>query len=93
MQNNLSSFLTDEFVFCFRRLPKYVKKGARKNYRIWKKDSSHPGLDFKKVHTVKEIYSVRIGTGWRALAYKKSETIIWFWIGSHADYDKILSQL
>ena len=35
----------------------------------------------------------RIGRGWRALGLLESVTFTWFWIGSHADYDRLLSQL
>jgi len=39
------------------------------------------------------MYSVRVGKGWRALGLVEGDTISWFWIGSHADYEKLLSQL
>jgi hypothetical protein len=28
--------------------------------------------------------------GYRALGVRRDDTIVWFWIGSHADYDKLL---
>jgi len=37
--------------------------------------------------------SVRIGLHYRALAIRKLEYLLWFWIGSHAEYDKMLSRL
>ncbi len=49
------------------------------------------GLHFKKLHP-NEIYSVRITISYRALAVKEADTYIWFWIGSHAEYDKMLSR-
>ena len=39
------------------------------------------------------IYSVRIGKGYRAVGQRDKKGILWFWIGSHAEYDKLLSQL
>jgi hypothetical protein len=30
---------------------------------------------------------------YRALGVKEGDEIIWFWIGSHADYDRLLSRL
>ncbi len=89
----MNSYLTEDFVFCFRRLPDVIKELARKNYRLWKQDRYHPSLHFKPVHTTEAIYSVRVGKGWRALGLIENEEIRWFWIGSHADYDKLLSQL
>jgi len=39
------------------------------------------------------IYSVRVGLGYRALGAMAGDTVTWFWIGSHAEYDKLLDQL
>jgi hypothetical protein len=40
------------------------------------------------------VYSVRAGIGWRAVGVmKNSDTIVWFWIGSHSEYDKLLKSL
>jgi hypothetical protein len=49
-----------------------------------KDNPQHPGLQFKRVHPVKPIYSVRINNDYRALGVRKDNIIIWFWIGSHA---------
>jgi hypothetical protein len=45
----------------------------------------------KKVHAVDPIYSVRISRDYRALGVQTADEIVWFWIGSHADYERILS--
>jgi hypothetical protein len=46
----------------------------------------------KKVHTAEPIYSVRISRDYRALGVQAAaDEIVWFWIGSHADYERILS--
>jgi hypothetical protein len=87
------SYLTDDFLACFKQLPDTVKGQARKCYRLWKKDPYYPSLCFKKVHGKEAVYSVRIGRGWRALALMEGVSVTWFWIGSHEDYNKLLSQL
>jgi hypothetical protein len=56
-------------------------------------DSSHPSLRFKLVHPTRPIYSVRIGLGYRALGVRDADTIVWFWIGSHDDYDRLLANV
>jgi hypothetical protein len=89
----VNSQLTEDFIACFGKLPNVVKEQARKNYRLWKKDPYYPSLHFKQVHAKDAIYSVRIGRGWRALGLVEGNLITWFWIGSHADCDKLLSQL
>lgn len=55
------SSLTEDFRKCFYELPESVKIQARKTYKIWAADPFHKSLQFKKVHTEEEIWSVRIG--------------------------------
>ena len=86
----MKSQVNDDFLAGFARLPDDVKAQARKAYRLWKKDPAHPGLHFKKIHARDSLYSVRISLGWRALGLLEGDTMTWFWIGSHADYDSML---
>ncbi len=72
------------------QLPHEVKDQARKCYRIWRDNPTHPGLHFKKIHGQENIYSVRVSLGWRAVGLVEGNAISWFWIGSHADYDKLI---
>lgn len=39
------------------------------------------------------IFSLRITKDYRAIGIQEDERIIWFWIGSHGDYDKLVKQL
>ncbi len=89
----MNSYLTEDFLTCFRRLPQNIKEKARKNYRLWRQNHNHPSLQFKRIHPIELIYSIRVGIGWRALGLREGETIYWFWIGSHAEYDRLLNQL
>ena len=86
----MKSRVTHDFRDGFAKLPKHVQQQARRNYRRWKSNPSHPGLQFKKVHAGENVNSVRVGIGWRALYYLEADVYTWFWIGSHADYDKLL---
>jgi len=86
----MTSVTTKRFRKCFENLPKRIQDQARGNYKIWKKDIEHPSLHFKKISD-KSIFSVRVSLGYRALGVKKGDTMIWFWIGSHSDYDKLIS--
>jgi hypothetical protein len=75
-------------------LPVAIKRLARSTYQTFQKDPFHPSLHFKPVHPAKPIHSVRIGLGYRAIGVKPSASeIVWFWIGSHADYDKLIKGL
>ena len=86
----MKSYLTEDFVAAFRDLPNDIKERARKNYRLWKENPYHPSLHFKRIHPTEPLYSVRIGLGWRALGLLEDDSITWFWIGSHADYDRLI---
>ena len=88
----MNSYLTEDFLSCFRRLPEDIKEKARRSYRFWRRNPNHPSLQFKKVHTRDPIYSVRVGIGWRVLGLREDESIYWFWIGTHAEYERLLSQ-
>lgn len=88
----MTSFVTGDFRKCFRELPDEIQKQARKAYKLWRENSAHSSLRFKCVNDKEQIYAVRVGRGWRALGLMEGDAMYWFWIGSHAEYDKILSQ-
>jgi hypothetical protein len=75
----------------FKQLPKEVQELAKKNFELLKADPLHPSLHFKRVGKSKQLWSVRVGVHHRALGRDKPEGIVWFWIGPHAEYDKLLS--
>lgn len=78
----------------FGRLPRAVQLRAIDAYHQFRINHLHKSLCFKRVQGTKQtIYSARIGKRWRVLGLLDGETIYWFWIGSHADYDQILSQI
>ena len=86
----MRSYLTEEFIRFFNKLPKRIQKTARKNYRVWKDNPDHPSLQFKRITGKTGIFSIRVGIGWRALGVLEGHDMIWFWIGSHADYEKLI---
>jgi hypothetical protein len=85
------SRLTRRFRRAFADLPDEVKEHARDAYRRFRDNPDHPSLRFKRVHPTDPIYSVRIGRGYRAVGAMEGDTIYWYWIGSHADYDHLIS--
>jgi hypothetical protein len=90
----MQSSRTQNFRKLFAQLPQRVQATATKNYQLWQDNSAHPSLEFKRVNTKQNIWSVRVGIGWRALGVLNAsgDKITWFWIGSHAEYDRILKQ-
>lgn len=76
----------------FQKLPNEIKEKAKEAYILWQVNPYNKGLHFKKIHSIKPIYSVRINIDFRACGIKEGEHLVWFWIGSHEDYNKIISQ-
>ncbi len=86
----MRSRVTEDFLARFARLPVEVQARARRNYRLWRENPAHPSLRFKRIHGREPLYAVRIGLGWRAVGLVEGDLVTWFWIGSHADYDKLI---
>ena len=90
----MKSETTIRFRKAYANLSPHLKEATRKAYKLWQSDSLHPSLSFKRIHHTLPIYSVRISLAYRALCTKQnSTTYIWFWIGSHTEYDKLIKQL
>ena len=87
----MKSVTTLRFRKAYNQLPERIKEQAKRNYSLWKEDPAHPGLHFKQVHKTQPIYSIRVGISYRALGIKQGNTMVWFWIGSHSEYDKLIA--
>jgi hypothetical protein len=83
---------TKEFRKLFEKLPHDVQNQAISAYRLFKENPRHPGLRFQCIDPQESIWSVRIGLHYRAVGVWVGDTIIWFFIGSHADYDHLLDE-
>jgi hypothetical protein len=78
---------TPDFWFHYRQLPEEIQELADRCYEFLKLDPRYPSLHFKKVG---QFWSVRVGIHYRALAIEDNGDIAWFWIGTHAEYDRLL---
>ena len=76
-----------EFWAGYRALPADIQKLADGCYQLLKSDPMHPSLRFK---TIGRFRSVRVGLHYRALGVTVDDGTVWFWIGTHATYDKLL---
>jgi hypothetical protein len=72
------------------RLPAEIRTQAASAFELWRRDRYHQSLHFKRVHPSRPMFSVRVGLRYRALGMVDGDTITWFWIGSHADYDRLI---
>lgn len=73
-------------------LPHEVRRQAQQACRQFKANPWHGSLHFKHVHPREPIDSVRIARNYRALGKRDDKGMLWFRIGSPADYDRILGQ-
>jgi hypothetical protein len=88
---------TKSFWKHYEQLPNDVQRQAVRAYRLWRCNPIHPSVQFKQVSSTHQAYSVRVGIHWRALGYRDvmagQDVITWFWIGFHADYDKLVARI
>ena len=83
----MKHFATPDFWKAYEALPAHVRRLADTNYQLLKTNPRHPSLHFKRIG---RFWSVRVGLHFRALGVDASDGVIWFWIGSHAEYDKLI---
>ena len=84
---------TPRFWQCFELLPKEIKEKARNVFQLFQKNPYHPSLHFKRLPVKTPIYSARISRSYRALCIVEGDDAIWFWIGSHSDYEKMIKSM
>ena len=76
-----------KFWEAYESLPDPVRELADKSFELLKQNPQHPSLHFKRVG---RYWSARVGLHYRALAVAIDSDFVWFWIGSHADYDAMI---
>ena len=86
----MTSVATSRFWAQFEALPSEIQKLAVKNYRLWRREPRHPSLRFRRLQGSEDRFTVRIGDHYRALGRQKGDRLTWVWIGSHADYDRLM---
>lgn len=83
----MNHFASPDFWFHYRQLPPEIQDLADKNFELLKQNLRHPSLRLKKVGI---FYSARVGLHYRVLAKERSEGLVWFWVGHHSEYDRLL---
>ena len=78
---------TSRFWECYQCLPREIQQQADSDYQLLLTDPRHPSLHFKKVG---DFWSARVGLNYRSLALEDGPDMVWVWIGTHAEYDKLL---
>jgi hypothetical protein len=83
----LKHYAAPDFWVRYHLLPEAVRSLADKSFALLKADSGHPSLQLKKVD---RYWSVRVGLHYRAVAVSVDDGLLWFWIGTHAEYDRLI---
>ena len=89
----MQSQTTKRFRDLLAAAPPVIQAKARDAYRLWAENPAHPSLRFKKVHDTLPIYAVRIDLDWRAVGIKQDDVMLWYWIGNHDAYERLLAKL
>jgi hypothetical protein len=83
----LNHHASPDFWSCYRALPKEVQELADKSFALLKGNPKHPSLHFKRID---RFWSARVGLHYRAVAVEAPDGLLWFWIGTHGEYDKVV---
>jgi hypothetical protein len=85
--HRMKSQATSSFWARFNKLPQQIQELTFRRYRLWLRDPRHPSLHFKKVSRYR---SVRITDDYKALGVMEGDTVVWFWVGTHDEYERML---
>lgn len=85
----MKHFATARFWRCYRALPTEIRALADRNYALLNSNPSHRSLQYKQIGG---LWSVRVGLHYRALATAADDDVVWFWVGSHAEYDRLVGR-
>ena len=83
-------YITTKWKKMYKNLPIEIRLKAKKQYKLFKTDMFHSSLHFKKVHSSQPIFSARIDTNYRTVGIVNDNKIVWFFIGNHQDYERVI---
>lgn len=85
----MNHFASSRYWTCYEALPKEVRQQADRQFALLKANPSHPSLHFKKVG---KYWSARVNPWVRALCTESGKDLIWFWIGTHTEYERLIKK-
>jgi mRNA-degrading endonuclease RelE of RelBE toxin-antitoxin system len=89
----MKSRVTPKFWKLHTRLSSDIQRRVQKAYQLWRTNPNHPSLHFKQVDEEEPIYSARVDSNYRVVGLLEEDTMLWFWIGAHDEYERLLKQL
>ena len=85
----MTSRTRPSFWRAYERLSEPNRRAARRAYTIFTENPDHPSLRFKKLGGYDDVWSVRINEQYRAIGERRGDTVIWVWVGTHNEFDKL----
>ncbi len=89
----MTSRFTKGYLKRLRRLPSHVQRRSLKTLDLLDADERYPSLHFKEVSAADGAWSVRVSQDYRMVGYRDGDSVTWFWIGTHSEYDGLLKRL
>jgi hypothetical protein len=89
----VKSTTTEGFWKRYKELPADIKRQAKEMFRLFQHDPYYPSLHFKRIHSTKPVFSARVSRTYRAVGIMEDVEIIWFWIGPHSEYDRLVKSM
>ena len=74
---------------CYQQLPENIRRLADRSDKLLRENPQHPSLQFKRIG---RFWAVRVGLHYRALAVEQEADVVWFWIGPHAEYNRLIGR-
>ncbi|MDE0017273.1 MAG: hypothetical protein OXU51_13905 [Candidatus Poribacteria bacterium] len=84
----MEHILDDDFWDAYAELPPNVQRRIPQKFQLLRQNARHPSLRFKKVG---DLWAIRVSRGYRALARQEEGDFIWFWVGTHSEYERRIS--
>lgn len=79
---------TKSYWKCLDKLGVNIDALLERTYDTWLNEPQSNGLEFTFLHDDPLVARVRVGDHYRAIMVIDGETAVWFWIGTHEDYNK-----
>lgn len=82
----MKSACSKKFWKLYTVLPTDIRKLAKKNYLLWRRNPGGSGLNFEKLEGNRNNWSVRVGVHYRAVCSERDGTYLWIWIGTKEEF-------
>jgi hypothetical protein len=83
----MNSATLPSFWKAYDLLDEQTRLRAKRAYLLWVGNPFHPSLRFKCINSQENIWSARVTLSVRAIGVMDDDTVTWFWIGNHDDYE------